>query len=746
MTVSTEISSNEYTGNGVTTDFDYKFRIFKANQLSVITSDADGDNVVTLRLGTDYTVTGENKSAGGKVILTKPLANGHKISIARDIPIKQETSFRNQGKFLAETHEDAFDYLTMLMQRVWGSLSLFLKRPSILANWFDAKGYRISNLGKPKKDSDAVDLGTMKDAIITKERRSLRVDDMDIAALPKASDRASNVLTFDKDGKPIVVAPASGSAIDVLNLLASEKGASYIDSGNLTIYKKTGLFGDGGTVTKSNQAVKDSDGFWYIYMGSFPHKYGDLHTDDWACVGLLSGYHVDNVKNYLTPTISVIDAFNLAQNSKYKRGGGCIYVPAGDYYLEDELALMDFVRFVGEGERVTRIFGASSAIGAGKAVVRSSRSPITTTENPAYLSHTGFTDATINGNGVFDVGLYIRNTTNESKFTNVTTQNCKVANTNIISSWYVNMDNHVSRDALGYGVVIGRKLFNEVGLDEVNACSFLNLRSNYSGKDDTYDPANARYAGSGITIWKATSCAFDYVGAENSYGVGCVIRKGIVSVIPNIYTEANGRGTKATDKIGVYVINADFAPLQIGSLNLTSQQKLFIDVNSVCTIGSLYTHDFSNGVFLGSGKVILTNPQDANLITTSDLAYVRNIIMDSIGAFNNISMTSFTALNSSAFYCGSNKVSIKVMFNPRVTFSHSDPIIIRFITSSGNVDINFGASFTAGTPVVKSIDLPKGVIQLKQQSNSLPSTSTNAAADIFVYQYHIDGFPIYSMN
>ncbi|SUC40978.1 hypothetical protein [Providencia stuartii] len=40
MTVSTEISSNEYTGNGVTTDFDYKFRIFKANQLSVITSDA----------------------------------------------------------------------------------------------------------------------------------------------------------------------------------------------------------------------------------------------------------------------------------------------------------------------------------------------------------------------------------------------------------------------------------------------------------------------------------------------------------------------------------------------------------------------------------------------------------------------------------------------------------------------------------------------------------------------------------
>ncbi|EJD6612295.1 hypothetical protein M0L22_RS02840 [Providencia rettgeri] len=240
MTVSTEISSNEYTGNGVTTDFDYKFRIFKANQLSVITSDADGDNVVTLRLGTDYTVTGANKSTGGKVVLTKPLANGHKISIARDIPITQETSFRNQGKFLAETHEDAFDYLTMIVQRIWGSLgSLYLKRPNILANWFDAKGYRIANLGKPKRDSDAVDLGTLKDeisgvnsTILKCEKRLLRVDDMDIEVLPKASDRAGNVLTFDKDGKPILVAPASGSAVDVFNKLAGIDGLAFIGSTN----------------------------------------------------------------------------------------------------------------------------------------------------------------------------------------------------------------------------------------------------------------------------------------------------------------------------------------------------------------------------------------------------------------------------------------------------------------------------------------------------------------------------------
>ncbi|MEX6385399.1 tail fiber domain-containing protein [Providencia hangzhouensis] len=232
MTVSTEISSNEYTGNGVTTDFDYKFRIFKENQLSVITSDADGDNVLTLRLGTDYTVTGANKSAGGKVILNKPLANGHKVSIARDIPITQETSFRNQSKFFAETHEDAFDYLTMIIQRIWGSLgSLYLKRPNILANWFDAKGYRIANLGKPKRDSDAVDLGTLKDeisgvnsTILKREKRLLRVDDMDIAALPKAQDRRNKQIGFNGAGLPELLDPVDTGALGYILVDSFEQG------------------------------------------------------------------------------------------------------------------------------------------------------------------------------------------------------------------------------------------------------------------------------------------------------------------------------------------------------------------------------------------------------------------------------------------------------------------------------------------------------------------------------------------
>ncbi|WP_272577982.1 hypothetical protein [Providencia sp. PROV260] len=287
MTVSTEISSNEYTGNGVTTDFDYKFRIFKANQLSVIMSDADGDNVVTLRLGTDYTVTGANKSAGGKVILTKPLANGHKISIARDIPITQETSFRNQSKFFAKTHEDAFDYLTMIIQRIWGNLgSLYLKRPNILANWFDAKGYRIANLGKPKRDSDAVDLGTLKDeisgvnsTILKKEKRTLRVDDMDISVFPKAQERRNKQIGFDGLGIPTLVDPAETGVLGYAPLDSFEKGATLTNRYQVLFWEeKREYFRWDGNLPK------------VVPPNSTPNETGGIRTDEninglWVSVG-----------------------------------------------------------------------------------------------------------------------------------------------------------------------------------------------------------------------------------------------------------------------------------------------------------------------------------------------------------------------------------------------------------------------------------------------------------------------------
>lgn len=229
MTVSTELSHEEYTGNGVTTDFDFRFRIFEAKHLVVSVADPDGTERI-LTNGTDYTLRGVGSYRGGKVILKMPLATGWKIGIARDLPVVQETDLRNQGKFFAEVHEDAFDYLTMLIQKSLGYLSLCLRKPSFISDHYDAKGNKISNLGKPVKDGDAVDLGTMKEHINTKDKRSLRVADKDIPALPSAVNRANKLMSFDDGGNPVVIVPESGSAADVLAELGKPDGYKLIPS------------------------------------------------------------------------------------------------------------------------------------------------------------------------------------------------------------------------------------------------------------------------------------------------------------------------------------------------------------------------------------------------------------------------------------------------------------------------------------------------------------------------------------
>ncbi len=155
MTVSTQVSRNEYTGNGATTQYDFTFRILDKSHLLVQTLDTS-ESIVTLTLGTDYTVTGVNRYNGGKVVLTSALPAGYKISIERSTPVTQEASIRNQGGFFPEIHEDAFDKLTMLVQQAYGWWSgLSLRKPSWLANYYDALNNRIRNLRDPSQAQDA---------------------------------------------------------------------------------------------------------------------------------------------------------------------------------------------------------------------------------------------------------------------------------------------------------------------------------------------------------------------------------------------------------------------------------------------------------------------------------------------------------------------------------------------------------------------------------------------------------------
>lgn len=229
MTVSTEVDHNEYTGNGVTTSFPYAFRVFNKSDLIVQVVDIH-ENITVLTLDTDYIVTGAGGYNGGNVILSKALANGYKISISRELPVTQETDLRNQGKFFAEVHEDAFDKLTMLIQLVKSMARLALRKPSFSATYYDALGNRIRNLDDPLFPQDASTKkytdSSIKGVINSNISKTLRFPEI-VSEMASASSRANSIQGYDSLGRPVPIFSITDTA-DLCLKLASVNGSSYV--------------------------------------------------------------------------------------------------------------------------------------------------------------------------------------------------------------------------------------------------------------------------------------------------------------------------------------------------------------------------------------------------------------------------------------------------------------------------------------------------------------------------------------
>lgn len=156
MTVSSTQSYVEYRGDGVTTNFAIPYYFLLNSDIAAMIADASG-NLTNLINGTDFTVVGGGDSSGGSLTTYTAFTADKTLLIYRSPPVTQETKYYENGKFPALSHEAALDKLTMLIQEYgWRFDSVTLRKPSIFARYYDALNNRISNLGDPIEDQDAV--------------------------------------------------------------------------------------------------------------------------------------------------------------------------------------------------------------------------------------------------------------------------------------------------------------------------------------------------------------------------------------------------------------------------------------------------------------------------------------------------------------------------------------------------------------------------------------------------------------
>lgn len=121
MTIATTAMKVVAAGNGATTVFAFPFLIPQSGDELVIFTDQFGNETILSQTPALYSVTGFGNPQGGTItypLAGSPILAGQTLTIARELPIKQETAIGQQGNFYPQAVEAALDYITMVAQQI----------------------------------------------------------------------------------------------------------------------------------------------------------------------------------------------------------------------------------------------------------------------------------------------------------------------------------------------------------------------------------------------------------------------------------------------------------------------------------------------------------------------------------------------------------------------------------------------------------------------------------------------------
>lgn len=121
MTIAATITSEQFPCNGATSQFSFPNKVFAASDLTLTLIDTLGNlytfvNFLNAATGLSYLVQNVDVDTGCLIVMSGAPADGWTLDVRSAIPETQSTSIKNQGAFLPELHEEAFDRLTRLLQ------------------------------------------------------------------------------------------------------------------------------------------------------------------------------------------------------------------------------------------------------------------------------------------------------------------------------------------------------------------------------------------------------------------------------------------------------------------------------------------------------------------------------------------------------------------------------------------------------------------------------------------------------